>query len=124
SSTAILDGRTGQRHRFPRRGTARLARWPRLFALLDCIWSLFPIQGCALLRTEQVRAAGGYPDADWGDDWVLAVSLTFRGRVDVWDRPVRRYRHNPGSLWRRGRGAPDMLRAARLVRDRLRRDPA
>ena len=70
-----------------------------LFALLDCIWSLFPIQGCALMRTDQVRAAGGYADADWGDDWVLAVSLAFRGRVEVHDRLGRRYRDNPGSLW-------------------------
>ena len=67
----------------PRRFVPRLARWPRAFALADSIWSLLPIQGCAILRTDQVREAGGYPDIDWGDDWVLAVSLAFRGRVEV-----------------------------------------
>jgi glycosyltransferase involved in cell wall biosynthesis len=123
SAMSIVDEQTGKRHRFPRRPVARLTRWRRAFALLHSVWSLYPIQGCALLRTDEVRAAGGYPDAEWGDDWVLAVSLAFRGGVEIFERPGRRYRHNPGSLWRRGRGAGDMLRAAHLVRDRLRGDP-
>src|SRR5438552_13091629 len=83
SSTAILDAATGERHRFPRRIVRPLTRWPRLFALAHCVWSLFPIQGCALLRSAQVRDCGAYPDADWGDDWVLAVSLAWRGRVEL-----------------------------------------
>ena len=121
-TTAILDGQTGERHRFPRRFAPVLARRPRMFALLDCVWSLFPIQGCALLRTAQVREAGGYADADWGDDWVLAVSLAFRGRVELQDRLGRYYRHTPESLWRRS-GRDDLVVSARLVRQRLRRDP-
>jgi glycosyltransferase involved in cell wall biosynthesis len=123
AGTAILDGQTGKRHRFPRRFAPILARWPRMFAVLDCVWSLFPIQGCALLRTVQVREAGGYADSDWGDDWVLAVSLAFRGRVELHDRLGRYYRYTPESLWwRSGRG--DLVASARLVRQRLRSDPA
>lgn len=123
-STSIVDGSTGERHRFPRRFVPRLSRWRRTFALIDCIWSLFPIQGCALLRTAQVREAGGYPDSDWGDDWVLAVSLAFRGRVEVHNRPGRYYRNTPESLWRRTRPRGDFVASARLVRQRLRNDPA
>src|SRR3954452_14939804 len=43
SATSIVDGRTGRRHRVPRRPAAWLARWRRTFALLDCVWSLVPI---------------------------------------------------------------------------------
>jgi glycosyltransferase involved in cell wall biosynthesis len=124
AATSILDSETGERHRFPRRFVSRLSRRRRMFAFLDCVWSLFPIQSCALLRTEQVRDAGGYPDAEWGDDWVLAVSLAFRGRVEVHDRLGRYYRDTPGSLWRRGRNPREMVASARLVRRRLRSDPA
>jgi glycosyltransferase involved in cell wall biosynthesis len=121
--TSILDGETGERHRFPFKFVPRLARWPGLFAFVGCLWGLFPVQGCALLRTEQVRDAGGYPDVEWGDDWVLAVSLAFRGRVEVHDRFGRYYRPTPDSLWRRGRGPDEFVASARLVRQRLRTDP-
>jgi glycosyltransferase involved in cell wall biosynthesis len=124
SVTSILDGATGERHRFPLKSVSRVARWPRMFAFLGCVWGLYPVQGCAMLRTEQVRDAGGYPDVEWGDDWVLAVSLAFRGRVEMHDRFGRYYRPTPDSLWRRGRGANEFVNSARLVRQRLRTDPA
>jgi glycosyltransferase involved in cell wall biosynthesis len=124
ATTAILDSESGERHRFPRKSLSRLSRWPRAFAFLEAVWSLFPIQSCALLRTDQVREAGGYPDADWGDDWVLAVSLTFRGRVELHDRPGRYYRDTPDSLWRGGRRPGENVASAKRVRRRLRTDPA
>jgi glycosyltransferase involved in cell wall biosynthesis len=124
SVTSILDGETGERHRFPLKSVSRLARWPRLYAFLGCVWGLFPVQGCAMLRTEQVRDAGGYPDVDWGDDWVLAASLAFRGRIEVHDRLGRYYRPTPDSLWRRGRRRDELVASARLVRQRLRTDSA
>jgi glycosyltransferase involved in cell wall biosynthesis len=122
SVTSILEGDTGERHRFPRRFVRRLTRWRRTFAFMDCIWSLFPLQGCALMRTEQVREAGGYADSDWGEDWPLAASLAFRGRVEVNDRLGRFYRHTPESLWRRPRRFRELAATGRLVRDRLRSD--
>jgi hypothetical protein len=76
-----------------------------------------------MLRTEQVRDAGGYPDVEWGDDWVLAVSLAFRGRVEMHERFGRYYRPTPDSLWRRGRRLGEFVASARLVRQRLREDP-
>jgi glycosyltransferase involved in cell wall biosynthesis len=124
SVTSILDAATGERHRSPRRFVARLVRRPRLFAVLNCIWSLFPIQGCAMLRVAQARDAGGYGDADWGDDWVLAVSLAFRGRVEVSDRLGRQYRATPDSVSDRYQRSAKFVGSARLVRDRLRVDPA
>ena len=122
SVTSILEGETGQRHRFPRRFVRRLTGWRRTFALLDSIWSLFPLQGCALMRTNQVRSAGGYADSDWGEDWPLAASLAFRGRVEVNDRLGRFYRHTPESLWRRPRRFRELAATGRLVRERLRSD--
>jgi SAM-dependent methyltransferase/glycosyltransferase involved in cell wall biosynthesis len=124
SVTSIVEGETGRRHRFPRRFVPRLARLHRTFAVLDSVWSLFPIQGCAMLRTEQVREAGGYGDANLGEDWVLAVSLAFRGGVEVNDRLGRYYRATPKSLWRRSRMPQELVASARRVRDRVRSDPA
>jgi glycosyltransferase involved in cell wall biosynthesis len=120
---SILESATGERHRTPRRFVPRLARARRLFAFADAIWSLVPIQGCALMRTDQVRDCGGYADSDWGDDWVLAVSLAFRGRVEVSDRLGRLYRSTPESVSGQSRGLRDYLKSARLVRERIRSDP-
>jgi hypothetical protein len=102
----------------------RLARFPRLFALATSVWSLYPIQGNAALRTEAVRDAGGYADCTGGEDWVLAVSLAFRGRILIDRRPGRIYHGHPDSLLRQTRGTADVLAAARRVRERLRGDAA
>jgi hypothetical protein len=124
SATAILDEATGERHRFPRRYVSKLARRPRAFAFLDSIWSLLPIQSCAMLRTAQVREAGGYPDSQLGDDWVLAVSMAWRGRVELSERLGRYYRTTAGSIAGRPWTGRELRANARLVRDRLREDPA
>src|SRR5262249_43074942 len=123
AAMSILDGRTGKRHRTPRRFVSRLVRWPRVFALANSIWSLLPIQSCAIMRTEQARAAGGYPDAQLGDDWVLGVSLAWRGRVAVSPRLGRYYRSTEGSIAARSWTPAELRGNARLVRDRLRTDP-
>jgi glycosyltransferase involved in cell wall biosynthesis len=123
SGASILDEETGERHRAPRRFVSQLVRWPRLFALLDSIWSLLPIQGCALLRTSHVRQAGGYADADLGEDWVLTVSLAWRGRVELSDQLGLYYRAGEDSTRRRSRKAGELRGSARRVRERLRRDP-
>ena len=49
-SMSLLEADTGLRHRTPRRFVPALARAPRLFALATAIWSLYPIQGSAILR--------------------------------------------------------------------------
>jgi glycosyltransferase involved in cell wall biosynthesis len=120
--TSVLDGETGERHRTPRRFVPALSRRPRVFALTNCVWSLLPLQGCAIMRAAEVREAGGYADADWGEDWVLGVSLSFRGRVEVNPRLGRYYRATPGSLWRRPRPSSELRASARRVRERLRSD--
>jgi glycosyltransferase involved in cell wall biosynthesis len=124
SATAILDGKTGRRHRNPRPFVHWFCRWRRTFAMADCIWSLYPIQGSALLRTQHVREAGGYPDANWGEDWTLAASLAFRGRVEVDKRLGRLYRPTEGSPWRRHRKTRELVESASRVRLRMRTDPA
>jgi glycosyltransferase involved in cell wall biosynthesis len=123
-ATSILEGDTGERHRTPRRFAPRLARGPRLFALANAIWSLLPVQGGAILRTADVMDAGSYPDIEWGDDWVVGVSLAFRGRVEVSKRLGLFYRPTPGSLWRRGRPPSELVASAAQVRKRIREDRA
>lgn len=122
--TSILDGETEMRHRSPRRLAFMLARWRGLFTFIECIWSLYPTQGCTMFRLKDAQAAGGYADSNFGEDWVLAVSLAFRGRVLFDSRLGLYYGHTEGSLWRRPRPASDLMQSARLVRARLRRDPA
>jgi glycosyltransferase involved in cell wall biosynthesis len=123
ASMSILDGATGKRHRTPRRFVSRLVRRPRAFALANSIWSLLPIQGCAIMRAEQARDAGGYADAQLGDDWVLGVSLAWRGRVVVSERLGRYYRLTEGSIAGRSWTGAELRGNARLVRDRIRQDP-
>jgi glycosyltransferase involved in cell wall biosynthesis len=122
--TSILEADTGKRHRTPRAFVAKLARHPRLLALAHSIWSLYPTQGCAMIRTRLAREAGGYGDASGGEDWVLGVSLAFRGRVLISERIGLYYHPREESLWRANRQARDLLRATALIRERLRRDPA
>ena len=120
--TAVIEDPSGRRHRWPRRWIRGLVRWPRRFAFLHSIWSLYPSTGSTIIRTEFARAAGGYPDADSGEDWCLGVSLAFRGRVGWSERPGRLYRVHHGSTW--AQHVPsNLIRHARVVRERIRTDP-
>jgi O-antigen biosynthesis protein len=121
---AVVEAETGAPHPFPRRFVPWLARSPRAFALATAVWSLYPIHGPAALRTSAVREAGGHMDYSGGEDWVLAVSLAFRGPVVTDARPGLIYHRQPDSLLARTRGTADVLAAARHVRARLRSDPA
>lgn len=123
-SMSLLEAETGARHRTPRRLASVLARVPWLFAHATAVWSLYPIHGNAIMRTSGIRDAGGYPDCSGGEDWVLGVSQAFQGRVVIDARPGTVYHAHPESLWRRSRGASDLLAAAGQVRARLATDPA
>jgi glycosyltransferase involved in cell wall biosynthesis len=120
---AIVDGDTGGRHRAPRRIAYALARAPRLFALANTIWSLLPTQGATIMRTADVRAAGGYGDRSQGEDWALGAALAWRGRVRLAREPGLVYRWRFDSPGQPGAGL-DLLANARFVRERLRADPA
>jgi glycosyltransferase involved in cell wall biosynthesis len=120
---AIIEHPTGERHRWPRTWIPRLTRFPRLFALVHSVWSMYPTTGATIMRTELVRAAGGYADTDSGQDWVLGVSLAFRGRMGWSERPGRVYRIHPQSVFARHIGSRHLVRHARVVRERLRVDP-
>ena len=122
-ATSLLEEDSGTRHRTPRRFVPPLTRARRTFALINCVWSLYPIQGCTIMRVAQVWDAGSYPDADWGDDWVLAVSLAFRGRIEIHSRFGLLYRATPDSLWRTPKSSSELANSARLVRSRIRDDP-
>ena len=115
---AILDRVTGRRHRVPHRVAYPLSRARGWFAVANAAWSLYPSQGAAVMRTAAVRDAGGYGDADEGEDWVLRASLAFRGRVALVDTPAFRYAQRGEAP----RGAR-LREAAGRVRDRIRADP-
>ncbi len=123
---ALVDGETGRRHRSPRLVARMLAPAPRLFALANTVWSLLPTQGATIMRTADVRAAGGYADRSHGEDWALATSLTWRGRIRFLGEPALVYRWRGDSPGRGGDAA--RLRTLRAnaagVRERLRADPA
>ena len=121
---SIIDGATGTRHRSPRRIARLISRLPPLFAVANAVWSLLPTQGATVMRVDDVRACGGYGDSDHGEDWVLATSLAFRGRVAFDRRPglcYRRRHDSPGAV-ALSRGV--LLASARRVRARIRDDPA
>lgn len=119
--TAIVE-ESGARHRWPRRWVGRLVRFPAAFVVIHCMWSVFPTTGSTIMRTDAVRAGGGYSDAESGDDWVAGVSLAFRGQVGWSERPGRIYRIHDQSIWARHMSLPHQVRHARAVRERIRSD--
>jgi hypothetical protein len=120
---AIVDGDTGGRHRAPRRIVYLASRMPHLFALANTVWSLLPTQGATIMRTSDVRSAGGYADRSQGEDWALGAALAWRGRVRLTQDAGLVYRWRFDSPGREGADA-DLLANARALRRRLRADPA
>jgi hypothetical protein len=101
----------------------RLLRWPKLFAAINTVWSMFPTTGVTIMRTDVVKACGGYIDADSGDDWALGVALAFRGCLRWIERPGRVYSDTKGSIWARHSALADLFRHARAIRRRVSSDP-
>ena len=119
-AAGILEDEPRVPHRWPRRWSRRLARAPRAFALVNSVWSIYPTTGATLLRTDAVRAAGGFGDASSGEDWALGAVLAFRGPLLFEERPGRVYRRHAGSLWESGGERVDLIRNSAAVRARLR----
>jgi glycosyltransferase involved in cell wall biosynthesis len=119
---AILEIPAHVRHRWPRRWIVRIAPARAPFALLHCVWSLYPTTGATIMRTALVRAAGGYAETESGEDWVLGASLAFRGRIGWSERPGRLYRIHEQSVLARHIGLRHVVRGARAVRKRVRDD--
>lgn len=119
----LVDGSTGERHRSPRWVARVLAPHRRAFAFANSVWSLLPTQGSTVMRTAEILAAGGYADRSQGEDWVLAVSVAWRGGARFVPRPALVYRWRPDSPGRGGAQLP-LVANARCVRERLRSDPA
>jgi len=123
AAAAIMEEEPRMPHRWPRPWTAPLTRLPKAFAVAHSVWSLFPSTGSTIMRAAAVRESGGYADANSGEDWVLGVSLAFRGRLEIHSRPGRVYRRRVGSLWEQRRAPRHHLRHGAAVRERLRSDP-
>lgn len=121
---SIVEAESGNRHRFPHRFAFGLSRLPRLFAVVTAVWSLYPTQGCAILRSDWVRHGGGYANANFGEDWVLAVSQAFRGAVCLDRRLGRIYHQHSESLLGDALGLGQVMFVHKRIRERLRVDPA
>ncbi len=120
---AFVDSDTGARHRWPRPWIGRLVRFPRLAALVNAVWAVYPITGPVLIRTAAARAAGGHADLDNGDARCLGAALLFRGPVGWSEQPGWVYHQRPGSNLDRFSGAAGIMASNRSVRARLREDP-
>jgi hypothetical protein len=116
---AIVEEPSGIRHRWPRRWIARVIEHPRVFAVIDSVWSMFPTTGSTLMRSAVVRECGGFGDANSGEDWSLGAALVWRGRVGWSERPGRRYLQHEGSAWNLFGSPRHQLENARAVRGRL-----
>ena len=76
------------------------------------------------MRSDAVRATGGYADASVGEDWSLGAALLWRGPVGWSERPGRLYRKHSVSILQRHSAVTHLLERARATRARLRRDQA
>ena len=121
---AIVEDPSGIRHRWPRRWIVSLIPHRHAFALVDCVWSMFPTTGATLIRTDVARACGGFGDANSGEDWSLGAALVWRGRVGWSERPGRRYLQHEGSAWNLFGSPRHQLENAHAVRRRLAEDAA
>jgi hypothetical protein len=119
---AVLEDPGRARHRWPRPWIRKLLKRPKAFAYLHAIWSLFPSTGATIMRTELVQQAGGYGNANSGEDWSLGVSLAFRGQLGWSEQPGRLYRVHDQSLWSQNMNPQDLARHANAIRDRIRTD--
>lgn len=117
---AFVDADTGERHRWPRPWIARIVRFPRLFALINAIWAIYPITGAVLIRTDLARAVGGHAEIDNGDARCLGAALLFRGRVGWSEELGYLYHQHPGSNLDRFSGTGAILDSHAAVRRRLR----
>lgn len=113
-----------RRHRWPRRWLARLTPRPRLLALVNSVWSIYPTTGATLFRTEVARAAGGFADALGGEDWTFGAALAFHGALGWSEEPARLYARHEDSVWGLNHSASHQAEHGRAVRARLASDPA
>ena len=122
------DGQEPERVDWPVPYVRRLARFPRLLAMRSLWLSALPAT-CALYRTDIARASGGFgegqlSEGDRHSDWSFITAVAFRTRGVLLERPVRRYRFGPDSLYQRSRSYEARAAAHRFVRRRVLRDPA
>jgi cellulose synthase/poly-beta-1,6-N-acetylglucosamine synthase-like glycosyltransferase len=86
--------------RMPRPIVYRLAHHRRLFAASNLVFNSFLVAG-GVYRTDAVRDAGGFGEGNLGEDWLLAIGLSLRGRLAFLPEALFLHRVEEGSLWHR-----------------------
>jgi glycosyltransferase involved in cell wall biosynthesis len=109
--------------RSPKPAVYQLARSRHLLGLATLRWNIFPIVGCAAIRTDVFRDTGGFGDGNLGEDWELCAALAWRGRISFSRRPGRLYAVEEGSLWHRPHPRAVFEHQHRAFRRRLAADP-
>jgi glycosyltransferase involved in cell wall biosynthesis len=109
----------------PRRHAYLFSGRRRLFALyqLAFVSALSTTTG-TVFRTEAVRAAGGFGDAEVSEDSMLALPISWHGRIELHRRPGRVYRIEGGSLIHRRVSRDVRAEGMRGVRSAVAADPA
>lgn len=102
---------------------AHLNGRPRLFALYMALRMALPTTTVTVFRTSAVLAAGGYGDANLGEDWALAAAVALRGGVEQHARPGAHVRLHRGSLFNRPLARAEVEASMRALRRRLASDP-
>jgi glycosyltransferase involved in cell wall biosynthesis len=95
---------------------------PRLFSLYLALRMALPTNA-TIFRTEVVRDAGGYGDANLAEDWSLAAAVSLRGEVEQHARPGTEMLVHRGSLFNRRLSRDEIAGGMRDLRARLRSDP-
>lgn len=110
---------------FPKPWAVRIARWPSLLAASALFLNPYPVTGATLFRAAAVRGLDPCLDANYGEDWALALALALRGRVVMLEHAGRLYRIHSGSLTTGEQPRATLYdTTAAAVRDAARSDPA
>jgi glycosyltransferase involved in cell wall biosynthesis len=108
---------------FPPPSAYSLQRWPSLLAVANTATPMVPAVGAVLHRTDVVRAAGGFADRNFGEDWALTAVLGFLGRVRLSDTQGLLLRVRTDSLTSQYEKWAAIAGVRREIRRRLRVTP-
>jgi glycosyltransferase involved in cell wall biosynthesis len=97
---------------------------PRAMMVAETVISLFPLNACLMRTSVWVKTPGYGRRDEAAEDWPLGVSILLRGSVRMTRVETIRYVSRPGGRWQEQSRWRSELLHRRIVRGRLREDPA